>query len=187
MRIAPNEKCSLCPTSIHRTRTQPVPGDGPIPCSVMFIGEAPGYNEDKLGRPFVGRAGQMFDSLLYHAGLTRDNVYVTNVVKCRPTENGRNRQPTLEEVMVCSEFLAAEIVQVEPKVICPMGNVATQHFAIQAAISRVHGQVFERTYCLYDVKLIPLYHPAVAMYNKAMFPTLLADMKTVKQELDTQV
>jgi DNA polymerase len=176
--------CQRCPTDIWKHRRKIVPGYGPTNAKVMFIGEAPGAQEDKQGKPFVGRAGDVFNSLLHWAELDRSKVYVTNIVKCRPVdEKGRNRAPTQVEHNTCSKYLSKELIEIEPHIICPMGNSALSYFYPTKSIGKVHGQVIETKTAYYDWVIIPLYHPAVAIYKKEMFKILLEDMKVVTNEL----
>lgn len=117
------ENCTKC--DLHLNRTNVVPGSGPVPCSVMLIGEAPGRDEDILGKPFVGRAGKILKEALKEAGLTRDSVYITNIVKCRPPDN---RQPRIDEVRACSVYLQKELEDVRPLKVILLGRTATRHF-----------------------------------------------------------
>src|SRR3954463_566715 len=129
------------------TATNLGPGEGSATAEVMFVGEAPGASEDKQGRPFVGRAGKLLDSLLAEAGLAREDVWITNVVKARPP---KNRDPRAGEVEHCMPWLQAEVELIQPRVIVPLGRHALKHFAPEAKIAEVHGQ-------LLDDRLFPLY------------------------------
>ena len=127
-----------CPNcELARERTQTVPGSGPIPCDLMLIGEAPGKNEDEQGLPFVGRSGALLDQLLADIKLTRDDVYITNVVKCRPPEN---RDPTPTEVATCGDFLSRQIELVNPRVIVTLGKFAMARWFSGMTISKIRGQ-----------------------------------------------
>lgn len=141
------ENCTDC--VLHQWRTQVVSGDGPVPCDVMLIGEAPGRDEDILGKPFVGRAGGILKQALTRAGYTRDSVYITNIVKCRPPGN---RVPKKEEVDACIEYLELELVRVLPKKIILLGRTAQRHF----------GQYFP------ELKVSAVYHPAYALHAPDM-------------------
>jgi uracil-DNA glycosylase len=151
------------------TATRMVPGEGAADAEVMFVGEAPGANEDKLGRPFVGRAGMLLEELLAAAGLARDDVWITNVVKARPP---KNRDPKAGEVAHCMPWLEAEVALIRPRVIVPLGRHALKHFAPAAKIADVHGRLIED-------RLFPLYHPAAAMYNQSLRATLFDDARAL--------
>jgi len=177
--------CRKCPTDIWKHNKLVVLGSGPIPARLMFIGEAPGRTEDLQGKPFVGQAGKVLDNILRQVGLKRHEVYITNIVKCRPiNEKGGNRRPTEDEVTTCSAYLETEIEQVNPLVICSLGGTALSYFLPHTKISTVHGKTLQwndghgktRT-------LIPLYHPAVAIYNRSMLPTLIKDMTLIKNTI----
>jgi DNA polymerase len=156
------------------TATRMVPGEGSPEAEVMFVGEAPGANEDKLGRPFVGRAGMLLEELLAEAGLAREDVWITNVVKARPP---KNRDPKAGEVAHCMPWLEAEVELIAPRVIVPLGRHALKHFAPDAKIAEVHGQ-------LLGEHLFPLYHPAAAMYNQALRETLFSDARALGATLE---
>ena len=151
------------------TATRMVPGEGNPAAGVMFVGEAPGANEDKLGRPFVGRAGKLLDELIGCAGLTREDVWITNVVKARPP---KNRDPKADEVAHCMPWLEREVELIRPRVIVPLGRHALKHFAPEAKIADVHG-------ALLNERLFPLYHPAAAMYNQSLRATLFDDARAL--------
>jgi uracil-DNA glycosylase len=157
------------------TATRMVPGEGSPDAEVMFVGEAPGAQEDRLGRPFVGRAGMLLDELLGAAGLDRDAVWITNVVKARPP---RNRDPRAGEVAHCMPWLEAEVALIRPRVIVPLGRHALRHFAPDARIADVHGR-------LLDGRLFPLYHPAAAMYNQTLRATLFDDARALGEAIRT--
>lgn len=158
--------CTAC--TLATTRTCAVPGEGPLDAEVMFIGEAPGMNEDKQGRPFVGAAGKFLDELLAAAGFRRDEVYICNVLKCRPPGN---RDPLPSEIEACRGYLERQIELVDPAVIVSLGRYSMNHFFPNAKISRVHGQTREidgRTF-------MPMYHPAAALHQHNLRPVLLGD------------
>lgn len=168
--------CPRCP--LARTRSRTVPGSGPADARLMLIGEGPGQREDELGLPFVGRAGQFLDELLASVGLTRLQVYVANVVKCRPPGN---RDPVPEELAACGDYLERQITIVNPVVIATLGRFSMARWFADARISRIHGQVAR-----FDGRVvIPMYHPAAALRNPALrdvmkqdfakIPALLAD------------
>lgn len=168
-------QCRACP--LHEGRSNAVPGEGPADAKVMFIGEAPGREEDAQGRPFVGPAGRYLNGLLQRAGLEREQVFITNIVKCRPPAN---REPTAEEADTCRPFLDGQIACICPKVICLLGRPATLALLDPGAtMSRVHGQTFERDGILY----IPLYHPAAALHNQRLAPVLIEDFERLGRVL----
>jgi uracil-DNA glycosylase len=156
------------------TATRMVPGEGSADAEVMFVGEAPGANEDRLGRPFVGRAGMLLEELLAEAGLAREDVWITNVVKARPP---KNRDPKAPEVAHCMPWLNTEVELIAPRVIVPLGRHALKHFAPDAKIAEVHGR-------LIDGRLFPLYHPAAAMYNRSLRETLFSDARELRATLE---
>src|SRR6516165_1227528 len=162
------QKCALA-----ATRTQVVVGTGDPDADLMFVGEAPGFHEDKNGVPFVGQAGKLLDGLLAGVGLERDDVYIANVLKCRPPGN---RDPQADEIESCEPHLFRQIELIEPKVIATLGNFATKLLSGRPlGITRVHGQEQELTIAGRSVVLYPLYHPAAALYTPAMLKVLEAD------------
>ena len=175
--------CRRC--RLAETRTKVVPGEGPHEAEVMFIGEAPGREEDAQGRPFVGRAGRLLDRLLAEIGIERSEVFIGNVLKCRPTSpEGRDRKPTEQEVSACSHFLESQIEKIKPKVICTLGDTAAQyilrkHGIKPDGISKIHGRVFEAD----NLKMIPLYHPAAALYTYRLEKVMRDDLKKLKSIL----
>ncbi len=158
--------CRAC--DLHRTRTHAVPGEGPPTARVMLIGEAPGYHEDRTGRPFVGAAGKTLDRLLARAGLRRDQVFITNIVKCRPP---RNRDPRPEEIAACRPFLQAQITLLDPALIFTLGRFALQTFFPGARIGQMHGKAVQRG----ARWIVPMYHPAAALYRPALAQVLEDD------------
>jgi len=168
--------CTTC--RLHETRTHAVPGDGPVTARIMAVGEAPGNTEDQTGRPFVGAAGRLLTRLLGSIGLDRHDIYICNVLKCRPPQN---RDPLPDEVASCSRFLDAQIALIRPDVILLLGRHATARLLPgQAPISVCHG----RRVVDGDRVYVPLYHPAAALYNGSMLATLEADMQRVRSYLD---
>jgi len=158
-------ECTRC--SLHQTRTNTVPGEGDVNADIMFIGEAPGRNEDLQGLPFVGRAGDIFDKLLQSINLTREQIYLCNILKCRPPEN---RNPQSREISACVGSLDIQIKIVNPKVIGTLGNFSTAYIFEKfnvppAKISSVAGKVIDATTPFGPKKIIPVFHPAVATYN----------------------
>ncbi|MBN2330531.1 MAG: uracil-DNA glycosylase [Candidatus Aenigmarchaeota archaeon] len=173
--------CRRC--VLHGARKRTVPGEGGDHARIMLIGEAPGYNEDVQGRPFVGRAGAFLDELLSSVGLKRNDVFITNILKCRPPGN---RNPKSEEIKSCTPYLDRQIALLAPATICPMGNFAAgyilEKFGIKPApIGSIHGKTFRIKSLIMDARIIPLYHPASAIYNPNMRNTLLEDFKNVAE------
>jgi uracil-DNA glycosylase family 4 len=143
----------------------------------MFIGEAPGANEDRLGLPFVGQAGKLLDKLLAEIGLERGDVFICNTLKCRPPNN---RDPQPNEIETCSAYLRSQVQLIEPSVICTLGNFATKLLrADTTGISRLHGQEEVRTIGPRSVRLYPLYHPAAALYTPSTLEMLRADFQRI--------
>ena len=168
--------CQNC--GLHATRTQAVPGTGPCPADVMIVGEAPGFNEDRQGEPFVGAAGKLLDTLLARISLSRSQVFITNVLKCRPP---MNRDPMPTEAEACSPYLARQLELVKPKVVLILGRHALERLMPgQGSISRVHGSLIKRG----DIAYVPLYHPAAALHNGSLVADLEHDFDLVKQYLD---
>jgi len=180
------EACTRCPLS--RTRTKPVPGEGPPKAEVMFVGEGPGGNEDIEGRPFVGRAGDLLNELLASIRLDRESVYVTNIMKCRPTtasqpveqqpHEAKDRRPTSEEIDACTPYLERQIDLIQPKVICTLGDTATrfilERYRLKAGnISMMHGRICSAG----NLKIVPMYHPAAALYTAQLKATMQRDFR----------
>ncbi len=173
------QDCQRC--DLWKTRTNIVVGEGSLDADIMFIGEAPGYHEDKQGRPFVGKAGKILDELLDSIGLEREKMYITNILKCRPP---KNRDPNPNEIKACTPYLNRQIEEITPKKICTLGNFATQYILknfglTPKSIGKIHGEIFEVQNLLGSMRILPLYHPAAAVYNPNMMPTLLEDFKHV--------
>ena len=159
-------------------RTQVVFGVGNPRASVMFVGEAPGFNEDQQGEPFVGAAGKLLNDLLQSAGLSRSDIYIANVIKCRPPNN---RDPEPDEVETCKPFLMQQIQMIRPKLVCTLGNWATQTLLERkVGITKVRGQAFY----LKDFVLFPLLHPAAALHQGSMLEPLKEDFKKLREFLD---
>ncbi|MGH9425697.1 MAG: uracil-DNA glycosylase [Terriglobia bacterium] len=159
-------------------RTQVVFGVGNPHASVMFVGEAPGFNEDQKGEPFVGAAGKLLNDLLASAGLSRDEIYIANVIKCRPPNN---RDPEPDEVETCKPFLLQQIQMIRPKLVCTLGNWATQTLLERkVGISKVKAQAFY----MKDFVIFPLLHPAAALHQGNLLDTLKEDFKKLKEFLD---
>ena len=160
--------CTLCPLS--RTRILAVPGEGPLDADVMFIGEAPGANEDKQGRPFVGAAGQFLSELLAAAGLAREDVYICNVLKCRPPGN---RDPLPAEIETCRDYLDEQIDLIDPLILDTLGRYSMARYFPNQAISRIHGRPRESAGRYY----VPMYHPAAALHQQSLRPVMLEDFR----------
>jgi len=171
--------CTRCPLS--ESRTQVVIGSGDADADLMFVGEAPGFHEDKQGVPFVGQAGQLLESLLEEIGLTRERVFIANVLKCRPPGN---RDPLPGEIEACQGHLFTQIQLIRPVVICTLGNFATKLLSGQPhGITRVHGRAQPRRIAGVDLVLYPIFHPAAALYTPAMMDTLRADFAKLPELL----
>jgi len=169
--------CVRCP--LHQTRTNVVFGAGDADADLMFIGEAPGANEDKMGLPFVGQAGKLLDTLLGEIGLERRQVWICNVLKCRPPAN---RDPHPNEIEACQDYLRSQIALIEPRVICTLGNFATKLMrGDMTGISRLHGREEERVVGSRAVRLYPLYHPAAALYTPSTLQMLRADFHRIPE------
>lgn len=168
--------CTRCP--LHLTRRQGVPGTGPASARIMAVGEAPGEREDQEGKPFVGAAGQLLTQLLEEIGLSRSDIFITNVLKSRPPGN---RDPQPEEVEACSAYLDRQIEAIQPEVILVLGRHALQRLLPGAAgISRAHGTVIHREGRSY----MPCYHPAAALYNGSLLAVLRDDFRRLKAHLE---
>ncbi|HEU4975908.1 MAG TPA: uracil-DNA glycosylase [Baekduia sp.] len=172
--------CTRCP-ELARTRHTVVFGAGNADADLMFVGEAPGRNEDEQGRPFVGQAGQLLDRLLDEIGLTREQVFITNVLRCRPPGN---RDPHPVEIEHCQDWLFGTIEQVEPSVICTLGNFATKLLrGDTTGIMRLHGRPEVRTIGPRAVRLYPVFHPAAALYTPANVEVLRQDFQRLPELL----
>lgn len=167
--------CERC--ALYRTRTNVVFGAGNADAELMFIGEAPGANEDKLGLPFVGQAGKLLEKLLGEIGLERKDVFIANTLMCRPPDN---RDPQPQEIEACQPYLWQKVDLIEPTVICTLGNFSTKLLRDDTTgISRLHGREEERTIGSRAVRLYPLYHPAAALYTPSMLETLRTDFHRI--------
>ena len=175
-------QCQKCP--LHKTRTFPVVGQGNHQAKIIFIGEGPGANEDKTGIPFCGQSGNILDELFESIGYRREDAYICNILKCRPPNN---RNPERNEIESCTLHLEKQIEIIKPKIIAPLGNYA-MNFILEKyrlkdrieGISKIHGKAFQ----IDQMKIIPLYHPAVAVYNANMKDNLKKDFKILKKWLD---
>jgi DNA polymerase len=170
------DACTKCP--LHASRTRAVPGDGPADARVMIIGEGPGYNEDREGLPFVGAAGQNLGGLLSVAGLRRESVYITNIVKCRPPGN---RRPAKSEADTCYPYLRRQIELVDPEVVVLLGDTALKQFFPGSALGGVHGRPVTRS----QRTFFPTYHPASMIYNRSLKAVLDEDFASLGRLLGT--
>ena len=167
--------CSNCALRCGASRV--VPGDGNPEAEIMFIGEAPGKKEDELGIPFVGAAGKFLNEMLATINLKREDIYIANVVKCRPPEN---RDPLPDEVSACWPWLEKQIAIIDPKIIVTLGRHSLNRFLPDAKISETHGRAFRRELPNIGTRVFyALYHPAAALYNGSMRETLLKDFKKI--------
>jgi uracil-DNA glycosylase len=172
--------CTKC--ALSAGRTQVVFGSGSPDADLVFVGEAPGFHEDQQGVPFVGQAGKLLDRLLEGIGLTRADVFVANVLKCRPPGN---RDPQPDEIAACEPHLFRQIELLEPRVVATLGNFATKLLSGRpAGITRVHGQEQEVTLGARTVLLYPLFHPAAALYTPSMLKVLEEDFSRIPALLD---
>jgi DNA polymerase len=175
--------CTRC--RLSQGRTQVVFGSGNAHADLMFVGEAPGFHEDKQGLPFVGQAGKLLGKLLEQIGMTRADVYVANVLKCRPPGN---RDPQPDEIEACESHLFKQIELIQPTVVATLGNFATKLLSGRPlGITRVHGQEQETTLGGRKVLLYPLYHPAAALYTPAMLKVLETDFARLPELLGRTV
>lgn len=167
--------CTRC--QLHETRQKAVPGEGPANAEIMFIGEGPGFHEDQCGRPFVGAAGNFLNELLGSVGLKREDVFICNVVKCRPPGN---RDPEPGEISACQDYLDRQIELINPKVIVTLGRYSMARWFPDARISHVHGkprQIGQRL-------IVPMYHPAAALHQPSLRQEVVDDFKKLPQFLE---
>ncbi len=165
-------KCEKCP--LHYSRKHPVPGEGSSNAKIMFIGEAPGYHEDRQGRPFVGASGRLLEELLNNVGIQRQDVFITNVVKCRPPGN---RDPEPEEIAACRPYLEQQIDIIQPKLIVTLGRFSMQRYFPKASISRIHGQPKREGDRIY----YPMFHPAAALHQPRWRTALEDDVRKIPE------
>ncbi len=170
--VAVCQKCAL-----YHSRKKAVPGEGPAKCEIMFIGEGPGFYENEQGRPFVGAAGKFLDELLAQAGLKRADVWITNIVKCRPPGN---RDPLPEEVAACNQYLERQIQAIDPSIIITLGRHSMGRFMPGAKITAVHGQMRK----VGDRYVIAMFHPAAALHQASLRPAILADFGQLPKLLE---
>jgi len=167
--------CQKC--ALYHSRKLAVPGEGPAHSEVIFIGEGPGFHENEQGRPFVGAAGNFLNELLTEAGLKRPNVWIGNVVKCRPPGN---RDPLPEELTACNEYLERQIAAINPKIIITLGRFSMSKYMPGAKISSVHGQMRR----VGDRFVIAMFHPAAALHQAALKPAILNDFAQLPKQLE---
>ena len=170
--------CTKC--RLHRTRNKAVPGSGPKNPDVVFIGEAPGYNEDQQGEPFVGRSGKLLDKLLLSIGMSRDDVWIGNVIKCRPPDN---RDPHVDELRNCAPYLKLQLRELSPKLICPLGRFAAAHFLPGIKISEDHGKPQK----VKGFTVLPLYHPAAGLRSTKVAQSLKKDFLKIPKILSGKI
>jgi DNA polymerase len=173
-------KCRRC--KLYKSRKNAVPGDGYHKAKIVLVGEAPGFNEDLQGKPFVGKAGKLLDELLKHAGLKRDEIFITNIVKCRPPDN---RTPSFKEIKTCSLFLNQQLKILKPKLVIALGNVAASYFFKKfnlkfSSMKKAHGKIYSISNFLFNFFLIPTYHPAAILRNLTLKSEALKDWKIIK-------
>jgi uracil-DNA glycosylase len=166
--------CRAC--GLSQQRTQVVPGEGADCADIVFIGEAPGQNEDRLGRPFVGPAGAFLDELLALIGLSRPDVYIANVVKCRPPGN---RDPLPEEILACKPWLDGQLELIRPKVVVTLGRFSLARFVPSGTIGKLHG----RPQKMGDIVCFPMYHPAAALHQGSLRSAIMEDMQRLPDVL----
>jgi len=175
--------CTKCP--LWKTRKNAVPGEGNSESLVMFIGEAPGQSEDIKGKPFVGAAGKFLETLLFEIGLSRNNVFICNIVKCRPP---RNREPMPNEIQTCTPYLDRQIEIMKPKFIVTLGNYSTAYIFSKAnlpfsGITQTRGKFFQATILNMQITIFPTFHPAAALYSAKYKETLQRDFQLLKNKL----
>jgi len=173
--VAQCQKCSL-----YKTATNPVPGDGSPEAQIVFIGEAPGAEEDKQGLPFVGNSGKLLTKLLDTINVQRQDVFICNILKHRPPEN---RDPLPEEIKVCTPYLKAQLEIIKPKVIITLGRYSMNYFFPEESISRNHGQIRKLVWQGIDLTIIPVYHPSAGLRNGSMLTALKTDFLKIGEFL----
>jgi uracil-DNA glycosylase len=169
--IAQCKKCNL-----YETAKNPVPGHGDTESGIVFIGEAPGFHEDQKGLPFVGGSGHLLDKLLLSINLSREKVFICNILKHRPPQN---RDPLPEEIKICTPYLKAQLKILKPRIIITLGRFAMNYFFPDKMISQIHGQIKQTTWEGLELTIISVYHPSAALRNGAMLKALQADFITI--------
>jgi DNA polymerase len=179
------KNCTKC--ILYKNRKNAVPGEGNWKNKIMLIGEAPGFNEDEQGRPFVGRAGKLLEEFLGYIGKSREDVFITNVVKCRPPNN---RQPEWEEIKICTSlYLDKQIDLIKPKLIVCLGNISANYifkkFGLNfESMNKEHGKVFQISNLLIQTKIIATYHPAAILRNQDLMSITESDWRIIKECID---
>ncbi len=175
--------CKKC--GLHKEAQNAVAGEGSLNAEIVFVGEAPGFNEDKQGKPFVGRAGKILDELLESINFSRNDIYITNIIKHRPP---KNRNPTNEEIIACGPYLDKQLGIIQPKIICCLGNFSTKYIFEKyglkdniQGITKIHGKIFKVSTLVGTLKIMPLFHPAVATYNPRKIDVLKKDFQILKE------
>lgn len=176
-------RCTKC--RLHLSRRNAVPGSGRRDAEILLIGEAPGATEDDMGLPFVGAAGKLLDSVLEEVGIKRDEIYITNVVKCRPPNN---RQPERDEIDACSLYLESQILLIKPKIIVTLGAIAGEWVSRRMnikwlGVTRMRGNIYRGRMLGLEVIFIPTYHPAAILRNRGNLEDLKRDLRTAVEEL----
>lgn len=174
-------KCRKC--NLWKSRKNAVPGEGNYSADLMVVGEAPGKKEDEMGRPFVGKAGQILNEIFEENGIKREDIYITNVVKCRPP---KNRNPLYDEIKACFPYLEKQIELIKPKLILTLGNfgakVIMELYGFKAySITKMHGKIFDSP--LHQIKILPTFHPAACIYNPLLKEKLYNDIKKLRDFL----
>ncbi|HET8672187.1 MAG TPA: uracil-DNA glycosylase [Thermoleophilaceae bacterium] len=174
------QQCQRCP--LYATRTNVVFGSGNADADLMFVGEAPGFHEDQQGKPFVGAAGKLLDTLLGEIGMAREDVFIANVLKSRPPGN---RDPQPDEIEACKPYLARQVELIEPLVICTLGNFATKCLTRrQDGITRVHGRPQDHVIGGLPIRIYPIFHPAAGLRSTGMLETLREDFRRLPELLE---
>ncbi len=179
------KNCKNCP--LHKSRKNAVPGEGSSKAKLMFIGEGPGFDEDRLGRPFVGRSGRLLDKIISAMGMKREDVFIANIVKCHPMidplhpdERGNDRKPSSDEINGCISYVEKQIEIIKPKIICALGSVsATTLTGIKASLGELRGKFHDYK----GIKLMPTFHPAALLRNPNWKKDAWEDMKKIMKEL----
>ncbi|MFA5779258.1 MAG: uracil-DNA glycosylase [Elusimicrobiota bacterium] len=180
------KNCKKCP--LHKSRKNAVPGEGSPKAKLMFIGEGPGFDEDRLGRPFVGRSGQLLDKIISAMGMKREDVFIANIVKCHPMidplhpdERGNDRKPSPDEINGCIRYVEKQIEIIKPKIICALGSVsATTLTGIVAPLGQLRGRFHDYK----GIKLMPTFHPAALLRNPNWKKDAWEDMKKIMKEFN---
>jgi len=181
------KNCRRC--DLSKRRTNAVPGEGNANSPIVLIGEAPGYWEDRKGRPFVGAAGKLLDEILEKIDIRRSEIFITNVLKCRPPGN---RDPRSEEIRACTPFLDRQLKIIKPKLIVTLGRHSTSYLFSKMnlsfdGISKVHGRIYQARFAEWKCYVMPTYHPAAALYNVNLKEVLLSDFRKLKEKMNSLI